>query len=367
MLLQRWHRHLLSQIPREGEGGGGGGADAGAAAAAAAAATAGAVKVEPGTIASGAAADATAATAAAATAGTDAAAAVAAKTPATTIAASDPARPAVPADWPSDWRQKLAGDDKDMLKQLERFGSPLDLNKSYRELQAKLSSGTAKIQPAPPAKDATPEAVAAWRKEAGLPADAAAFTAALALPNGMVPGEGDKPLLAAFADQAVANGWSTDQYNQAVGFYFEQQANAHNAQLETDDAFKQTSTIALAKEWGDGFKPNLNAMQNLLALAPAGVADKLLGGRLADGTIIGNDPAVLKYLVHLAKELNPAATLLPPGADMGGKGVADRMAEITKLMGDYKSEYWQGPKSVAMQEEFRSLASASEKMRERTA
>jgi len=62
-----------------------------------------------------------------------------------------------PADWPADWRQKLAGEDKKTLERLGRMASPADLFKSYRALEQKVSAG--ELKKGLP-ENATPEQVA---------------------------------------------------------------------------------------------------------------------------------------------------------------------------------------------------------------
>ena len=291
--------------------------------------------------------------------------------PPPTIAGSavDPGKAALPpSDWPTDWRLKIAGGDAEAAKSLERLSAPTDLFKSYRELHTKVSSGELRAPPKLLAKDATPEQTAAWRKEQSLPDNAEAFVKGLALPNGVVPGEADRDMLNAFAETAFKNNWNGDQFNQAVAWYYEQQDARQAQQIERDDAFKQTALIELGKEWGpQQFQANLNAMQNLLALFPQGVADNMLAGRMADGSRVGDNPGVLRALVHLARELNPAATVLPTGGDLSAKGLEGRMAEIQKMMGDYRSDYWQGPKAADLQKEFRDLVEAQEKLRSRQA
>ena len=68
-----------------------------------------------------------------------------------------------PAD---DWRTRLAGGDEKELKRLSRFASEADVYKAYRELEKKKSSGELKQALS---KDATPEQIAEWRKENGIP------------------------------------------------------------------------------------------------------------------------------------------------------------------------------------------------------
>ena len=58
-------------------------------------------------------------------------------------------------------------DDKELFKQLERYASEADFGKAHVSLRGKLSSG--EYRRVPP-KDATPEQVAEWRADIGLPA-----------------------------------------------------------------------------------------------------------------------------------------------------------------------------------------------------
>lgn len=72
-----------------------------------------------------------------------------------TLLTSEPAdKPVIaPADWPEDWRSKVAGEDAKELARLQRMGSPADVWKAYRALEAKISSGQLKQGLKP---DATP-------------------------------------------------------------------------------------------------------------------------------------------------------------------------------------------------------------------
>jgi hypothetical protein len=267
------------------------------------------------------------------------------------------------------------------LKQLERFDSPTALAKSYRELSGKISSGELKAPVAPPGPDAKPEEVAQWRKDQGLPEKADGYIASLKLPNGMVPGEADKPLLEAFAADALKNNMSPDTYNQVVGWYFGMQDQLAAQREAADQTYHDQSVQALTQEWGKEFRANQNAIASLMALAPAELAAPgpdgkpvpgalLLEARLPDGTKLGDNPVALKYLTHLAREINPASTVLPAAAGGGLTGVESRIAEIeTKYMraGQGTPEWQQYWKGETMQAELRELYGAREKMKERKA
>lgn len=340
-----------------GEGGGAaGGADPGAAAAPAAGATP--VKVD------GAAAPA------------DSAAAAAAK-PAGTIAdgstdagkgAAAAAAAAATGKWPDKWREELAGDDKAYLATLQRFDSPGALAKSYRELQAKISSGELKAPAKPLPDNATPEQVTAWRKENGLPESVETVIKDLKLPNGLVPSEADKPLLNSFAQYAHANNLDQATVNKVASWYFENQGQAEAARADADALFKGSSIAALKEEWGGDFKPNINAVTNFLtASLPAELASNLLTARLANGNIAGNDPDFNRSMLMLAKQINPAATLLPAGAGNTLTGVTEKIAEHEANMrapqgSDKWNAYWRSEKA---QTEYRTLIGARDEMSKR--
>lgn len=262
-----------------------------------------------------------------------------------------------------DWRDAMAGDDKAFRERLNRFADPSMVGKSYRELEAKISSG--QYKPATPfPKEGTAEEQAAWRKDMGVPEGAEAYK--LELPQGVVPGEADKPALGRLAAMAHSQNWSNAQYNQAVEAYYREIDAAHAARSEADAGFRQDSTATLQKEWGGDFKRNTAAVANLTSTWPKDVADALLGGRTADGRLIGDHPGVLKVLAQTALDLNPAASVLPAGRQ-DISGIEQRKGELKAMMADQASDYWKGPKSGALQKEYRDLLDAEQRLAKRSA
>jgi hypothetical protein len=234
--------------------------------------------------------------------------------------------------------------------------------KSFRSPESRLSSGELK---ATLPENATEQQIKEYREANGVPDKPEAYIEALKLPDGMVPGEADKPLLDAFAKQAQENNWTPAQYNQAVGWYYQMQDQLTAQRAEADEAYKLESQIELTQEWGPQFRANLNAMGNLLSMFPEGVGDMLLAGRTADGQLIGNHPGVLRGLVAIARELNPAATLLPAGSGSGAASIETRIGEIEKMMRTPGSDYWHQQRGPAVQQEYRDLITARERMKDR--
>lgn len=233
------------------------------------------------------------------------------------------------------------------------MADPSQIWKQNLELQAKLSSGTVKT--ALP-ENATDEQKATWRKENGLPDTAAGYE--IALPDGLVVGEADKPLVAAYQEFAHANNMTPAQLNQNLGFYYQLQAQQAQARIAADNAFHDESLRALTTEWGDkDYKRNETMVANLMNLAPAGFKDKVLSGRTADGKLIGDHPDFLKWAAEIARQVVPVTTLIQPSAEAAAANNT-RIGEIEKLMGDRSSAYWRGPTSGPMQQEYRELIQA---------
>lgn len=290
-------------------------------------------------------------------------------------AQTDPAKPAAagtiatgnvedakivtPADWPEDWRSKLAGDDKTALKSLERYNSPADMAKALREAQKKISSGSIKSELS---KDATPEEVAAWRKDQGIPDAPDGYDVKV---KGLVWGEADKPLLEDFTKFAHEKNMTPAQVKTNLEWYAQHQEQQMEARRSADLNFQYETGQSLKKEWGADYTRNVNAIKSMTDSLPDG-ADWIFNARTEDGKILGNHPLFIKWLSGAAREINPVATLLPQSGANPAKGVGERLIEITKLMGDGRSEYWKGPNAENLQKEFRDLADAQQKLRSRS-
>lgn len=282
--------------------------------------------------------------------------------PAATILETPPADPVTPpaGDPPADWRARMAGDDAAFLKRLARFPDEATFAKSFRSLEAKLSSGEY-IKPL--AENATPEEKATWRKENGLPEKADEYVEKLALPNGLVIGEAEKPIVGELAAVAHDSNMDPKAFNGLVAKYYEIQDKQRQAQEDADAAYKIESEDVLRKDWqGADFRRNLTAVSNLMATWPEGLAQSVLAGRDPNGRKLGDNPAFIRQLAALATELNPAATLVPAGTTDPGKNVQARLEEIRTLRRNDPNAY---EANKAMQKEELELIEANLKMERR--
>lgn len=295
---------------------------------------------------------------------TDSAPAGTSETPAAAAPAPAPAAPtettATPeAKGPEDWaaaRTRIANGDEKVLQRLNRYSTQDEFIKAGLEAQNKI--GAIKTR-APLTKDSTPEEVSAYRKANDIPEAPADYK--IAMPDGLVLGEQDKVVAGKFQEIAHKHNLPTAAVNEIIAGQMKIQNEMIAEQQAADNLGLQEAQAALGSPevWGSEVKLNLNLINGMLDSAPAGVKDQLLGARLADGSLLGNNVDTLKWLSTMARELNPYATVTP-GGNGNSQTIDTEMAELQKLMGDRKSDYWVGPLAAAKQERFRALATAQE-------
>lgn len=256
--------------------------------------------------------------------------------------------------WGADWREKIAGEDADMLKRLTRYNTPKDALAALSSLQARISKG--ELRSMLP-KNATPEQIAEWRKENDIPEAPEKYE--IKLRDGLVIGDADKPIIDAFLKRMHGAEVTNKTASQLVEAYYDIQEEITKTRHEEDGAARQAAEDALRDMWGGDYKVNRTIFQNFSSMMPKDVQEALLHGRAADGTPIGSTPAVINWFVTLARELNPTSTLVPTVDGRTAAATIDsRIAEIEKMMPDRGSEYWKNEK---VQEEYRNLLTARER------
>ena len=269
-----------------------------------------------------------------------------------------------PGDLPAgfDFRAYLANGDDATAKDLAKYTDPRAIYTSLRDLQTKISKGELKGAPQPLPANATDEQKTAWRQANGLPATEGDYVKGLQLPNGVVIGEADKPLVEGFAKALFEGGGTQSEMNRAVGWFYQTQDAAEAQRTEADGQFKVDSEVSLRTEWGPEYAGNINAFGVFKSQLPENLQALLFTARTADGLVLGNHPEFIKIGAALGRELNPAATLIPQAAQQGAQGVSDRIKQIEGLMykeGQPNREYWNDAK---LQSEYRDLIDAQTKM-----
>lgn len=266
---------------------------------------------------------------------------------------------AAPADWPEDWRQKLAGDDEKALKRFERYKSPQALAQAFRSLEAKMSSGD--IKATLPA-DATEEQVAEYRKANGIPDKAEGYLDNL--PNGLVIGDEDKELALSYLERVHGKNASPEIAHEALNWYYEVQEQQIAERAEQDKAYRTEAEDELRAEWGSEYRANINSIKAFLDSAPEGLSDLLSGARLSDGTPLAVNPQAMRWLLGMASEANPAGFVAPSNGASQIDSVNSEIANIEKMMREDRKSYDKNPE---IQKRYLALLEAQDKLSSRAA
>jgi hypothetical protein len=252
-----------------------------------------------------------------------------------------------------DWR-KLLGDDEAVQKDAARYTDPKAYAKAKLEAAAKIRSGELAK---PLAKDAKPEEVKAWREANGIPADQKEYWANM--PDGIVIGKDDQPFFDTYGAIFHKHNASPALAHEIAKTYYEQEAVIAKEDAKLDQADHQKAISALRNEMGPDYDTNKAIYDNWLESFGEG-KDLFKDAILADGTRLRNSPAHMKVLMGIARQMNPAAHLLPAGGEGNMKNIDTEIADIKKLMGDPRSDYYKGPKSAAIQKRYKELITARE-------
>lgn len=277
-----------------------------------------------------------------------------------------------PPYWPSDWRETtamvVAGDDEKArareMKRLERYGDPARIYAKARELETKLSDSSAVRRPGSKASE---DEVRAYHRAIGVPETAVGYFSQLQLDNGAVLGQADRPLAESFAAALHPAGATPEVMNAALNWYFRNEETQATALDEADEAFRIESERNLKQEFGPSFARKTNAIAALFAEAPGGsnledpgsLFARLMGGRLADGQIVGNDPDMVRFLCGLASDLHPMATVTEAG-NPSGQSIEAEIAEIREKMRSDRRGYFADD---GLQARYRELIETRERNR----
>ena len=269
----------------------------------------------------------------------------------------------------------MAGGDEAAAKILERYASPKAFLEAHLGLVKKISSGELKGAAAAPPENATPEQLAEWRKEQGLPVEAKGYVDAIKLPNGIVPGEADKPLIEGFAAHALKSNMPAAAFNTAIDWYYANVDAQNKARADGDQTLLTETSRVLEAEWGSGtgFKENQNRIAAMFADAPE-VADMIFTARDAKGRILGNTPEFCRAVAQIHRNAFPAYSPTTPDSFGGSETIATEMSKIEGQMGDPRSAYNEKSSSgqltdgaKAIRSRYRDLVDAQLKTKPRAA
>lgn len=272
-----------------------------------------------------------------------------------------------PANWPSNWREIMAGGNDKFLATLNRFDSPANVFKSWANMRQQRDTG--EVVRAKPEGDPNDPVfqreMNEWRAQAGIPEKPEGYLDKV--PDGLVFGENDKPLLDGFLKDMHAKDVPPAYVHEALRWYKANEERIVNDRAEADRQHRAVAEDNLRAEWGPEYRPIMNGVHALISTyGSQDLAEELYSARLADGTPLGDHPSFLKFMAALNREINPTGTVAPAGKTQA-QALDDRIGELKKMMSDKNSDYWKGPNRDALQAEYRGLIEQRDRRNQRAA
>ena len=267
----------------------------------------------------------------------------------------------VPANWAANWREILAGGNEKELARLNRYQSPANVWKAYRAMEQKLSSGEL-LRAKPEGKPDDPAyqtAMNEWRGQLGVPEKPEGYLDKI--PSGIVIGDDDKPMIESFLKDMHSVDAPPSYVHKALQWFYNSQETIAEQRLEADRANRATNEDTLRSEWGPEYRPTLNGIRSLFDThGNRQLLDQLFSARMPDGSPLGDNVDVLKFLANLSREVNPHGVVVPIEGKTAFETVETEWASLNKRMENNKDEYWTNP---AMQARWRELDALREKHR----
>lgn len=275
----------------------------------------------------------------------------------TALSGAEPAATATPTNIPENWRELLAGQDKAALNVLSRLPSFEALGKKLMEQERLITAGKHKQ---PLAEGASEEDVAAWREQNGIPSTPEGYLEKI---EGLVVGEEDKADVQSFLKVAHEANADPKFVQSALKWHYEQQAEKVAAQAQADREFREAAVTEMQQAMGPDYVPNMQDLRNWLG-QEEGIMDLLVSARLSDGTLMGDNPKVLGFLVRQMREINPMITVTPGSGVAANQSIEDQINEFDQMMrtAEGRDKYWGDPK---LQQRYNELLNAQIKMEQR--
>lgn len=232
--------------------------------------------------------------------------------------------------WPEKWREEIAGaDDKDG-KRLARLGRFDHMGKVFDSLlESEKMYQQADIRSAFP-DEASDKDKAKWRKNNGVPAEAAGYFEKL--PEGIKIAEEDKQGMDTLAQAMHAVHAPPGTTHAAMGAWYNHVDNVLADRAERDKKNERDHGDQLDEGYGRDSRGTANRLSDLYNGAGEGVMDAVLDARMANDMKVRDFFDFTKFMAETLYKANPLRTV--PGLGGGDPAAAldDEIAGIEKTM-----------------------------------
>lgn len=242
-------------------------------------------------------------------------------------------------------------------KILDRYASPEAVAEALMHARDKIASGQIRQ---PLKADASPEEVAEYRAANDVPESFDKYDTSL--PDGLVIGEADKPLVEGFLKTAHEKNWPKERVKEGLAWYYSEQNRQAEAQFQRDAEGKKAVEADLREEFGGEYKRYVTVADEFMLQAGQEFRDALMQARMPDGTLVGANPTAVRWLVNTALKIDPLATVTPAANSTALATAQTELAQLIKESGDRNGDYWKGPLSKQKQARHMELNRLMEKM-----
>src|SRR3990167_4810505 len=204
-----------------------------------------------------------------------------------------------PVNFPENWADIMAGGDPKAAAYYRRYNSPAAVGKALLAMRQKMDTGEiARAKPEGDPDDPTyKQAISEWRAQAGIPEKPDGYLDKV--PDGIVFGENDKPMLDGFLKDMHAKDVPPPYVHEALRWYKANEEKVINDRAVADKQHRATAEDEMRAEWGPDYRGHMQLVHTVVANEEWGgsqdLVTELYSARLADGTPLGDPPAFLRW------------------------------------------------------------------------
>jgi uncharacterized tellurite resistance protein B-like protein len=169
------------------------------------------------------------------------------------------------------------------------------------------------------------------------------------------------PIVEKFLERAHSRHAKPNEIKAVLQDYFEVQQAQNQEMINRFEEQRVKAEDELRAEWGNGYRQNANIINNFVENKFGDQAPNILNAVLADGTLLKNNPAVVRQLLNLAQDVDPVATI-GRSSSYDAESIDSEIAKIEQVMHKSPKEYFTDKSMVKKYEE---LVTVREKLKSR--
>lgn len=233
-------------------------------------------------------------------------------------------------------RERLAGGDEKLLKELNRYKSAESIGKAFRDNKKAASErkGPMRLPDKP-----TDDEVKAYREAYGIPDEATDYP--VAFREDYEPTEADTEILSNFRDTMHERNIDPKAAEAALEWYQDFAAAQEQERNSRLAKTAQETQAELRSEWGGEYDGNIGAVREFMTaqLGDKGF-DDMMALRLDNGSRLQDHSAFVKMMANVATDYYGSNVIFDGDIETTSQTVQERIDELLKLRNDDPDKYF---------------------------